>query len=272
MVDPGLITGGRARILAGHFARDQAYRNKRRHGTNDWLLLATIDGGGFAATGSYRVTLPRGHLACFKPNTPQDYGTDADHETWDFLCSHFDPRATWPQWLGWPEPHAGLLHLHINDEDLLDAVLGALHAMHHDAMSPFATGEELALNALERSLLMAHLANPRAKGDGSLDPRVRRALAFIGNHTHRPLSLARLAAHCDCSESRLSHLFRDQVGMSPVRYHERQRLRRAADLLRATPLSITEVAEEVGFEDAFYFSTRFRKQFGVSPRGFRRDA
>ncbi len=43
----------------------------------------------------------------------------------------------------------------------------------------------------------------------------------------------------------------------------------ASRLLRLTSLGIAEVAAEVGYEDAFYFSNRFRRYAGKSPTKFR---
>ena len=50
----------------------------------------------------------------------------------------------------------------------------------------------------------------------------------------------------------------------------RQRLKRAASLLRRRDLSVTEVCLETGFESLPSFSTLFRRRFGVAPRDFRR--
>lgn len=271
MIDRSLNRGepGR-RILTGHFDHGLEYRHRRERGSDDWLIFATVSGAGYIASGSGRVRLERGSIACFSPGTPQDYGTDPDTETWEFFWAHVDPRPTWHEWLGWPEVAPGMRCLQLDDEDLTEAVLAAMAAMHHDALSPFATGEELARNALERALLLAHLANPAAE-DGALDPRVRVALAYMGTNLHRALSLGGIAAHCDCSPSRLAHLFKQQVGLPPVRFHERQRLDRAAELLTQTDLAVGEIAAEVGFDDAFYFSNRFRKLQGLSPRAWRQQ-
>jgi AraC-like DNA-binding protein len=53
-------------------------------------------------------------------------------------------------------------------------------------------------------------------------------------------------------------------------YIEATRIRRARDLLLRSDRRISDIAHEVGFENAFHFSTRFRKATGQSPREFRR--
>jgi AraC-like DNA-binding protein len=48
-----------------------------------------------------------------------------------------------------------------------------------------------------------------------------------------------------------------------------QRINRARQLLELTAMSIKEIAAEVGYENPFYFSLRFKKQTGTSPRDYR---
>jgi AraC family transcriptional regulator of arabinose operon len=71
------------------------------------------------------------------------------------------------------------------------------------------------------------------------------------------------------SVSRVAHLFREQVGVTPQQFLERQRMERASQLLEMTALSVKEIAHQVGFENPFYFTLRFKRQTGQSPTAFR---
>lgn len=124
------------------------------------------------------------------------------------------------------------------------------------------------MNALEEVLLWCDAENPRHAGPA--DPRVRAAMDHCVRNLADAITLASLAKACGLSPSRLSFLFQAEVGASPMRWLERQRLVRAKDLLEATVEPIGEVAEQVGFADAFYFSSRFRRAFGMSPRAWRK--
>jgi AraC-like DNA-binding protein len=55
------------------------------------------------------------------------------------------------------------------------------------------------------------------------------------------------------------------TGKAPNDFIRIFRLERAAELLSAHELTITEVADKVGFSDPKYFSSCFRRHFGVSP-------
>ena len=68
------------------------------------------------------------------------------------------------------------------------------------------------------------------------------------------------------SASHLRHLFRAQTGDSLRQFHELQRLRRAKDLLAMSRLTVgREIAHELGFDNPFYFTLRFKKYTGENP-------
>lgn len=104
----------------------------------------------------------------------------------------------------------------------------------------------------------------------SVPPRILAAQAFLDRHSGDPVGLARLAAFAGLSVSHFSAEFRRHVGMPPMRYLLELRLRRAAYLLVDQNRSVADVARETGFTDPLYFSRQFRKQFGLSPRPYRK--
>ena len=89
-------------------------------------------------------------------------------------------------------------------------------------------------------------------------------------HFTQPISLPELAKVCHLSSSRLSHLFREQLDMTPLEFLEVERLERAKKLLELSTLTIQAVAAEVGFNSPFYFSRRFNRYMGLSPSAFRK--
>lgn len=59
------------------------------------------------------------------------------------------------------------------------------------------------------------------------------------------------------------------TGYSPNEYIRIIRLKQAAEMLRKTDLNVSEIAYSVGFNDPFYFSRCFKKQFSVAPVDYR---
>ncbi|MDD2200156.1 MAG: helix-turn-helix domain-containing protein, partial [Bacteroidales bacterium] len=83
------------------------------------------------------------------------------------------------------------------------------------------------------------------------------------------LTLETAASRIPISPHYLSHLFRDELGMTFLEYVTRVRMEKARELLRTTTLHIREIASHVGYEDAGYFTRVFRKINGISPNRYR---
>jgi AraC-like DNA-binding protein/mannose-6-phosphate isomerase-like protein (cupin superfamily) len=100
---------------------------------------------------------------------------------------------------------------------------------------------------------------------------VANCIHYMDVHLSDSLHLTDLAHAAGMSERSLSRNFHDSVGQSPIEYLLNMRLQRAGELLLASPTPITQIAFEVGFGDANYFTRQFRKWRGVSPRAFRKQ-
>ena len=98
---------------------------------------------------------------------------------------------------------------------------------------------------------------------------VQAVLGHIASHFGEPLDLAALAAAAHLSPKHLSRIFREAVGVAPMAYLRRYRLRWAREQLLTTDASVTWIAVQAGFKDSAHFSRAFRAEHGVSPRELR---
>ncbi len=92
--------------------------------------------------------------------------------------------------------------------------------------------------------------------------------AHLGN-SH--LGVAMLARQLHCSGDYLSNLFRRETGQRLATHINLERIRAAMTMLRATPLTIAEVAYATGFESQGYFSRVFKKIALKTPLDYRRS-
>lgn len=68
----------------------------------------------------------------------------------------------------------------------------------------------------------------------------------------------------------ISKTFKSEIGDSPIHYLIRVRMEKAKELLSENlELPISEIAESVGYEDAFHFSKLFKKTYGISLSKYR---
>lgn len=118
---------------------------------------------------------------------------------------------------------------------------------------------------------MARLMQARAR-EGSADPerRLVQAVAqFIGDNYMYDLTLTMLAERYNYHPSYFSELFKSKMGKTFVQYVTEVRMGQAVRLLEETPLSLWDIAELTGFANASYFSTKFKRQYGISPSDYR---
>ena len=108
--------------------------------------------------------------------------------------------------------------------------------------------------------------------DSGDEKAVRLYQSLIEQHAeHADVPLSTLAERVGYTADHLGELFHKEVGKTPVAYRTQIRLERARDLLKSTPMPISEIARDAGFPDANYFARIFRRTFGVSPRDFARQ-
>lgn len=79
------------------------------------------------------------------------------------------------------------------------------------------------------------------------------------------LCLMSVADHMNMSVYAVSRLFKERTGTGFKEYVTSERLEMAYRLLRNTDDAVADIGQNVGFESASYFSTAFRKKFGMSP-------
>lgn len=98
---------------------------------------------------------------------------------------------------------------------------------------------------------------------------VYQAKLYINDNLHRRLKLSDVANHIYISERHLSRVFKSELGQTFSSYVNKERVRKAGNLLSETDLTIQEIAEMTGFENVHYFSKVFSAEMGLPPGKFR---
>lgn len=254
-------------LHCGSFEGRKLRHTVRADGGKDWLLIYTLRGSGiYQHAGGELHTAPH-QITLFRRGAVQNYRHDPRHG-WDIHYAHFVPRAEWVPWLDWPELSPGLMLLEVGTPALHRHIPARMREMIRLNYGNEERREALALNALEEVLLWCDSINP-AKATPRLDHRLRRAMDYLTEHCAEAFSEGAVSKIAGLSPSRLRHLFRTQVGFSPRVFQEEERMRRAGILLAQSNQNISEISSELGFENPFYFSLRFKKHSGMCPRVFR---
>lgn len=96
-----------------------------------------------------------------------------------------------------------------------------------------------------------------------------RAKDLIDASYREPLAVRALARAAHLSPAHFSREFRRAFGVTPHQYLLTRRLERAAELLRNTDRSITEVCFDVGLSSVGSFTTTFGRTYGLTPTEYR---
>jgi len=118
------------------------------------------------------------------------------------------------------------------------------------------------LHALSTRMVDAIAGRPAP--DAPLDRRIERVLR-MAQRPRGSLSLKELAAAVCLSPDRLTHLFREQAGLSIKRYLLWAKIRRTVQQFSSGRRALTDIALDSGFADAAHMSRTFQRCFGLPP-------
>jgi AraC-like DNA-binding protein len=99
--------------------------------------------------------------------------------------------------------------------------------------------------------------------------KIQKAIRFVDDSYRTDISRDAVAGLAGMSSSHFSRMFRKVMGMSYQDYLNSRRITKAKKLLRTSPLSITEIAEYLGFADTTGFGRIFKKLTGHTPSAYR---
>lgn len=106
---------------------------------------------------------------------------------------------------------------------------------------------------------------PVRASSSNRDRRVQVVKILIEDNFHLRLDLSDMAKAVNLSPWRLAHLFKAEVGISPLRYLTLVRLQRARLYLETGFLTVREIAVSVGIPNASHFTRSFKAAYGSSP-------
>ena len=125
----------------------------------------------------------------------------------------------------------------------------------------------MALLTLVQQFLAA-AAQDGSRGENVFAQRIK---DYIDRHFAEDFSLQSMADALHVSPYYLAHVCKDVTGYSPLQYVLRRRIGEAQTLLITTDLSITRIAEMVGYDTQSYFNLQFTKNVGMPPNKFRQN-
>ena len=218
----------------------------------------------------------KGHLVYFKPgdirwgytfeNNPiKCYGMD-----FHYSCLVLDNDG----WIKKDVPLPLESFITINDPHLLSRIIYLFQRLTREWISPNMFNKVFRARAHFMEMLYLIVLWNTSKQALNYDKirKVEKVTQFILDNYSKKIKLEDLANHIQLSQSYLQVIFKEITGKSPIEYLITVRINKAKELIKLKEGSqtISEIAEQVGFTDPFYFSKRFKKLEGITPSEFQK--
>lgn len=183
------------------------------------------------------------------------------HETVNYLNEFYNDGRDRQQW------QLQFNQYHFDNDDDVTALINKIIRICSSTQSSKNIYADLSLKELLIRLIQdQHLVQVQAEaGSASNQSRMHFTLHYIHEHLGDKIAIDVLSRKACMSRNMFFKWFRDQFGITPLDYINRERIRMAKQLLHHQRMNVSEVCFQCGFSDVNYFIRIFKKQEGVTP-------
>ena len=237
-------------------------------GRNDYQLLYIAAGKGeFYFKGSKEPTIvTKGNMILFRPGEPQVYYYYAVDKT----------EVYWVHFTGWKVEEYLERYELPHDENVFYTGVSPDYPWIYNQMI-----RELQLQRVNHedmiSLYMHHIfitinryIKERRENKNDTINDIERAAHYFKDNYNKQISIEQYAEEHLMSVNWFIHNFKSVMKMSPMQYIISLRIAMAKGYLENSAKNIAEISNEVGYENALYFSRLFRKYTGMTPTEYRK--
>jgi len=253
--------------------------------SHEFSEIVIITGGtGLHITGQETWPLTAGDVFVIGGDRPHDY---QDMEGLRLINILFDPadlridlfdlpalpgyHALFTLEPVWRQRHKFKSRLHLTPRDL-NLVVGIVDQLDDELKTRTAGFGFIAMALYMQLIAFLSRCYSRTKNpDSRALLRLAAAISYLETNYAEPVDLEELAQTAHMSKRGFIRAFRAAMGSAPIAYLIQLRINRAAELLRHTPRTVTDIAFRVGFSDSNYFTRQFHKVLGIPPRIYRQQ-
>ncbi|MGC6605640.1 MAG: AraC family transcriptional regulator [Lentimonas sp.] len=238
----------------------------RPEGSYDTILIYCSKGCGWVELFGKTWIIQKNMAALIPSHVPHAYGADTE-DPWEVYWVHFQGTQAKAYEAALRE-REGEPVLHISQFSefriCFEQVYQHMSRVHTYPTLVAASGALAQLLGLIYSLM--RVPEVRSK---SAEELLDKSIEFMHANLSKRLSIAELASVAAMNPNYYTTLFSKQFSHPPIEYFNRLKVQRACELLKSTDLRISEISEQLGVADPYYFSRLFKKVMGVSPNAYR---
>lgn len=239
---------------------------ERKKGCNQNILIYCTKGEGFVMVNNKKTRICRNNMLIIPKNLPHVYGSDDDNP-WDIYWIHFKGETDY--------------HFIRNNNtiSLTDVPLSTMPVLTHlfDGIYDALSRGSVISNIIYASCCLGYfLATALFMPYNRYDLKdkktmyVENSIEFMEKNLEKKLTLNDLTSCSNLSKTQLTDIFKERTGYSPIDFFIRLKIQKACFYLDFTDMTISEIAEKIGYNDQYYFSRLFKKIMGRSPSEYRK--
>lgn len=251
----------------GYYPTAPDHYRQRKLGSEQHILIYCIAGLGWISVNGERFEVSPNQYFIIPKNTPHSYGSD-NQKPWSIYWIHFlgnhseefsrltkNPKTIFP-----------------SNIDRIENRIELFEEMLQNLEMGFSKENIQYVNICLLHFLASFkfLEQYRQIRKRDMSDVIEKSIRYMKKRLSENLSLTHLHQNVNLSQSQYSLLFKKKTGKSPLDYLIQLRIQKACLLLDNTNLKVKEIADQVGYADAYYFSRIFTKIIGISPREYRK--
>lgn len=250
----------------GYYPKAEKHYTYRKKGLPENFLFYCVDGKGWYQLGDKRYEVGANEFFILPQHVEHAYGSSED-DPWTIYWIHFGGEGL-PEFnnLQVVQKHFRPYYAKISEE-----VTGLFTKMYKSLELGYSMDNLVFTNMCLSHFISLFIYNPRhfpQQAQDKLDS-IDSAILYMHQHISENITLTDLCKHYNYSASRFSSLFKQKTGYAPIDYFIQLKMQKATQQLDFTDKSVKSIAMSMGFDDPYYFSKRFRKIIGMSPKKYR---
>lgn len=232
---------------------------------DDYILIYCADGEGYLKTDEYDGSISQGSLFILPPETPHKYFSSED-KPWTVFWFHFSGSLA-SEYFDYLYNNTEKPVVQTHDTQ----ILAGFRELINTARTSFTLDSFIYVSSLLSHLLLksARAIQQTTKAESGIN--VDQIQQYMREKINTTLYLDELASHSHVSKYHFSRRYHALTGMTPLQHFSHIKIEHACTLLEQTKLSISDIAYQLGYDDALYFSRVFKKQMKLSPRAYRKS-
>ena len=247
----------------GYFPQAENHFCERLDGADEFIILYCLKGEGrIHLEGDTPIILQENELFCIPKRMPHVYFS-SEVSPWSIIWLHFDTSLVREL------PLKSKEKIKINSPQKRSLV---------DNLFLDLLGTEILTYSLKSSIYISHLLThllttiyfyEDSGEESTTSYLLTNCIRYLSEQLTSDVTLPELCQKFNVSASYLNAIFMEETSKSPIDFFIHLKMEEACRLLRLTTRRISDIANELGYKDQYYFSRLFKKKIGVSPRNYR---